>query len=109
GPAYRLDGSQNRGSSGLWSQNPSVGLRWNLSNERFMDNYDWISTANLRGSWGRNIVPTGSIYDAFGRYIMETGTYNGQPIASIGTGQIPNSELESIVTTQLRSVEHTSE
>src|SRR5690606_41878669 len=77
--SYRLDGSSNRGSSGLWSQNPSVGLRWNLSNERFMDNYDWISTANLRGSWGRNIVPTGSIYDAFGRYIMETGTYNGQP------------------------------
>src|SRR5690606_30438726 len=99
--SYRLDGSSNRGSSGLWSQNPSVGLRWNLSNERFMDNYDWISTANLRGSWGRNIVPTGSIYDAFGRYIMETGTYNGQPIVSIGTGQIPNTELEPIVTTQL--------
>lgn len=99
--SYRLDGSSNRGSSGLWSQNPSVGLRWNASNERFMDNYDWISTANLRGSWGRNIVPTGSIYDAFGRYIMETGTYNGQPIVSIGTGQIPNTELEPIVTTQL--------
>ncbi|MHB1178963.1 MAG: TonB-dependent receptor [Daejeonella sp.] len=32
---------------------PSVALAWNLSNEGFMKNIDWISAAKIRGSWGR--------------------------------------------------------
>lgn len=99
--SYRLDGSSNRGSAGLWSHNPSIGLRWNMNNERFLENMDYLSTANIRGNIGRNIVPIGSIYDAFGRYTMESGTYNGQPVVTIATGQIPNMDLEPIVTTQL--------
>jgi len=99
--SYRLDGSSNRGSAGLWSHNPSVGLRWNLNSENFMEDVDWLSLANIRTSWGRNIVPTGSIYDAYGRYTMESTTYNGLPTVTINTSQIPNTNLEPIVTTQL--------
>ncbi|NGM61608.1 SusC/RagA family TonB-linked outer membrane protein [Sphingobacterium sp. SGG-5] len=99
--SYRLDGSSNRGSSGLWSQNPSVGLRWNANREKFMDRWDWMSTTNIRASWGRNIVPVGTIYDAYGRYTQDPTTYNGQPTVTINTELIPNTDLQPIVTTQL--------
>lgn len=99
--SYRLDGSSNRGSSGLWSRSPSVGLRWNVGSEGFMSKWDQISTANVRASFGRNIVPTGSIYDAYGRYTQESTTYNGQPTVTINTDLIPNTDLQPIVTTQL--------
>ena len=32
---------------------PSFALAWNVSNESFMKNIDWVSAAKVRGSWGR--------------------------------------------------------
>lgn len=99
--SYRFDGSSNRGSAGLWSQNPSVGARWNFDREEFTSNLDWLSTGNFRATWGRNIVPTGTIYDAYGRYVMDSDTYNSQPTVSIDLRSLPNVNLQPIVTTQL--------
>lgn len=102
--SYRLDGNSNRGSTGLWSENPSVGVRWNIDQENFVSNFDWLSTASIRTTWGRNIVPTGTIYDAYGRYQMGTGTYNNQPTTTINMGSLPNIDLQPIVTTQWSSM-----
>src|SRR5690606_17715663 len=98
--SYRIDGSSNRGSAGLWSYSPSVGLRWNFVNEEFASNWDWLSTGNIRASWGRTTVPVGTIYDAYGRYVMDSGTYNSKPTVSTDLEFLPNVDLQPIVTTQ---------
>lgn len=102
--SYRVDGNSNRGSADLWSENPSVGVRWNISKENFMSNIDWLSSANVRTNWGRNTVPAGTIYDAYGKYVMDASTYNGQSTVGIDLGALPNVNLEPIVTTQWSSM-----
>lgn len=102
--SYRLDGNSNRGSSNLWSENPAVGLRWNFGKEAFMSNLEWLSNANLRSNWGRNTVPTGTIYDAYGKYEMSVNTYNGQSTVGVNLKSLPNIFLEPIVTTQWSSM-----
>ncbi|MBE8712796.1 SusC/RagA family TonB-linked outer membrane protein [Sphingobacterium sp. KB22] len=99
--SYRFDGSSNRGSAGLWSQNPSVGARWNFDREEFVSSLGWLTTGNIRASWGRNIVPVGTIYDAYGKYVMDNMTYNSQSTVSIDLNSLPNINLQPIVTTQL--------
>ncbi|SMG51073.1 SusC/RagA family TonB-linked outer membrane protein [Sphingobacterium psychroaquaticum] len=102
--SYRLDGNSNRGSADMWSENPSVGLRWNFGKEEFMAKFDWLSSANLRTNWGRNTVPTGTIYDAYGKYVMDASTYNGQPTVGLNMKSLPNVNLEPIVTTQWNTI-----
>lgn len=102
--SYRLDGNSTRGSSGLWSENPSTGLRWNLIKEDFLQDIPWLSNLNARVTWGRNIVPQGTIYDAYGKYEMSSSTYNSLPTVSVNTGFLPNVNLEPIQTTQWNGV-----
>ena len=97
---FRLDGNSNRGSSSLWSKSPSFGVRWNAHQESFMEGITWLNAANVRLSWGRNITPTGTIYDAYGKYSMQKETYNGQPVVSIDNVTVPNNNMEPIINTQ---------
>ncbi|WP_392470503.1 SusC/RagA family TonB-linked outer membrane protein [Sphingobacterium cellulitidis] len=98
---YRLDGSSTTGTSNPWAHLPSVGLRWNLKNEKFLENISWLDYLNLRGTWGKNIVPTGNIFDVYGRYVANPTTYNNQTSVSLNMNFIPNISLEPSVTTQL--------
>jgi TonB-linked SusC/RagA family outer membrane protein len=51
--SYRIDGSSRFGSNNRYGHFPSLALGWNLSNEAFMDNVDFISRLKLRASWGQ--------------------------------------------------------
>ena len=51
---FRRDGSSRFGDNNKWGNFPSVSLGWNIKNEAFMDNADWLSTLKLRASWGIN-------------------------------------------------------
>lgn len=101
--SYRLDGTSTNGPETPYSKNPSIGVKWNISSENFMKPYKkWIQTA-LRLSWGKNIVPTGSIYDVYGRYVGDESTYNNNPTVSINLSSIPNVQLSPESTTQLNA------
>lgn len=50
----RRDGSSRFGPNNKWGNFPSVSVGWNIRNERFMQNAEWISALKLRGSWGVN-------------------------------------------------------
>lgn len=52
----RKDGSSNFGQNNKWATFPSFSVGWNLTNEPFFNklNADWISTAKVRVSWGKN-------------------------------------------------------
>jgi len=98
---YRLDGSSTTGTSNPWAHLPSAGLRWNAKNESFLEDVDWLDYLNFRGTWGKNIVPTGNIFDVYGRYVANPTTYNNQTSVSLNMNSIPNISLEPSVTTQL--------
>ncbi|HEY4154198.1 MAG TPA: SusC/RagA family TonB-linked outer membrane protein, partial [Puia sp.] len=48
----REDGSSRFGPSNKWGFFPSVSGAWVVSQEKFMQNLDWISSLKIRGSWG---------------------------------------------------------
>ncbi len=97
--SYRFDGTSTNGPSAGYSQNPAVSARWNFSKEPWFDNVSWISYSSVRASWGRNIVPTGDVFDVYGTYIPGSGTYNGQPYMDLKYDQIPNTAFEPQTTT----------
>jgi len=99
--SYRLDGTSTTGSANPWSNLPSVGARWNFKNERFAENWDFLEYGMIRGSWGKNIIPTGTIYDVYGRYTSDSETYNNQPSVTLDMGVIPNIQLLPQTTTML--------
>lgn len=50
---FRADGSSKFDKENQWGFFPSVSGGWNISNEAFMDNADWLSNFKVRGGWGR--------------------------------------------------------
>ncbi len=98
--SYRLDGSSTNGPNQPFVKVPAVGLRWNFNNEKFMERLDWVDYSSVRASWGKNIVPTGSIFDAYGRYVT-SGQYNNNPATGLNWEYLPNVGLLPRITTQL--------
>ena len=48
----RADGSNKFGSNNKYGYFPSVGAKWNISNEEFMKSSNVLSNLGIRGSWG---------------------------------------------------------
>lgn len=99
--SYRLDGTSTTGAANPWSNLPSIGARWNFKDEPFFRDWSALEYATLRGSWGKNIIPSGTIYDVYGRYNSDSETYNNQSSVSLDMGVIPNIELLPQTTTML--------
>ena len=91
--SYRLSGSSSQGPEVPWTKSPSVGIRWNLHNEKFLEPIDWLSFSSMRASWGQTIIPEAGVYDIYGRYITNPFTYNNQETISIELGNLPNTAL----------------
>ncbi len=91
---YRLSGGSTQGPDVPWTKSPSVGLRWNIHREAFFDAIDHImSFASIRASWGKSIVPSGDIYDIYGRYNVDPLGYNNQRSISLELADMPNTSL----------------
>ncbi len=100
--SYRLDGVSTSGPDVPWSQNPSIGVRWNFNKENFLAMSKWLDYGSLRASWGKNIVPTGSVFDSYGTYDY-MGFYNGINSIGIDFDYLPNINLIPTTTTQLNA------
>lgn len=98
---YRLDGTSTTGTSNPWSHLPNAGFRWNFKNESFMEDYDWLDYGVIRGTWGKNIIPTGTIYDVYGKYAADYQTYNNQTSVGLNMDVAPNIQLLPQTSTQL--------
>ncbi|TKC05304.1 SusC/RagA family TonB-linked outer membrane protein [Pedobacter frigoris] len=97
--SYRWDGVSSSGPDVPWSKNPSIGLKWNFNRESWFKNAKWLDYGSLRTTWGKNIVPNGTVFDAFGSYNF-SGVYNGSQSIGVGFGNLPNTTLTPTVTTQ---------
>ena len=78
--SLRIDGSTGFGSGHKYAVFPSVGARWNISDEKFMQwSKKWLELLSVRGSWG--IVGNGSNSgsDQYNKY-KNNGYYNGHQV-----------------------------
>lgn len=101
----RMDGSSVFGAANKWGYFPSVGLAWNVSNERFWNNglKNSISSFKLRASYGvvgnQAISPYQSIASLNSNlpYIINGNTAS----TGVGLGKIENPDLKWEKTVQL--------
>ena len=90
--SYRLDGLSTNGPTKGYTKNPAISARWNFGKEDWFKKAYWLTYGSLRGSWGRNITPTGGIFDVFGKYIAGN-RYNNSPTTNIDFTTIPNTNF----------------
>ncbi len=76
--SVRNDGSSRFGSNKRYGTFWSVGAAWNITEERFMQNFKPISLLKLRASYGVNGNAGIGNYDWRATYLY-SGTYNGLP------------------------------
>ena len=72
----RADASSRFGPNNKWGYFPSVAANWNIINEAFMQDVDWLSNLKFRASWGVN-----------------------------GNQEIPNNAFQTFVTTNANGTE----
>ncbi len=81
----------------LWS----VGAAWNINNEDFMQDVEWVNYLKLRVSYGI----TGNIYQGATSYMTATSTglnqYTNQPYGEIASPANPNLKWEQSRTTDI--------
>lgn len=80
--SLRSDGSSLFGSENQWGTFYSVGASWNIHQEGFMENLDFVNLLKLRASYGLNGNNNISAYRAYGVYANTQ--YNG------ATGMLPS-------------------
>ena len=78
--SVRMDGSTSFGRGHKFGTFPSVGARWNIIDEGFMQwSKDWLSMLAVRGSWGITGLSAGSGSNQYNKYAT-AGYYNGHQV-----------------------------
>ncbi len=92
--SIRRDGSTKFGPQQRWGNFPAVSLRWNASDEPFMENLDWLSMLSIRPGWGRVGNQPGSDYLYFSKY-TPSSSYVGQTSIYPSNIRLSNLKWES--------------
>ena len=88
------------GTRTKWNINPSLGFRWNIGYESFMDRFTWLDNMSFRLTWGQVVKYKATRYDVFGTYDIDPGnTYNGESYIPIDYKRLPNINLDPVTTT----------
>lgn len=77
--SLRRDGNSKFGINSRWGTFYSLAASWNMHNEEFIKNYDFVNMLKLRASYGTNGNDGIGAYDQYGTYAA--GEYNGISIA----------------------------
>ena len=99
----RRDGSSKFSEANRWGTFPSFALGWNIGQEEFMNQFEWLSAAKLRGSWGKIGNEKISYYDRFARIQSNLPAIFGNPDAiypGATYGKSGNTDLKWETTTQ---------
>ncbi len=51
--SQRADGASRLAPGNKWAYFPSAAVGWNISDENFLNNVDWLTNLKLRASWGK--------------------------------------------------------
>lgn len=87
--SYRYDGTSSMPINNRWKSFYSVGASWNISKEDFMQQIDWVSDLQLRGSYGLTASPiTGFNYLP----LYAATRYAG--VSGLGLSQLSNDDYD---------------
>lgn len=86
----RYDGSSRFGENYRYGLFPSIRAAWNIDEENFLQNADWISSLRFRASYGITGNDQIGNFDGLGLY-GSASPYNGSP--GISFSQLANPEL----------------
>jgi TonB-linked SusC/RagA family outer membrane protein len=82
----RADGSSKFGSGNKWAFFPSGALSWNIHNEKFLKDVEWVNTLKLRASYGISGNQGISPYQTLSRFGQHKYYYDGSWQMAIGPG-----------------------
>ena len=81
----RNDGSSRFGESNRWGLFPSLALAWNIKQENFMRNADWLDELKVRVGWGITGQESGiANYSYIANYNLSTSTTHMYNMGSDG-------------------------
>lgn len=91
----RYDGASNFAANNKWGFFPSAAFKWNIKNENFMKNVDWLDELSLRLSAGRTGNDAVSAYRSQEKLTSVSNGYlfDGKQQASFYRGQLPSPDL----------------
>lgn len=73
-----------------WNFNPSLGFRWNLGYEKFMQRFANLDRMGIRITWGQVVKYKATRYDVYGTYdVKDSYTYNGESYIPINFDKLP--------------------
>ncbi|MCX2837961.1 TonB-dependent receptor [Salinimicrobium sp. MT39] len=90
----RSDGSSRLAEGHKWHTYPAVSVGWNLGNEAFMENVEWMNSLKIRAGYGETSNQAVDPYSTLG--LLATRPYNfGPDNYAVGyyVSQLPNPEL----------------
>jgi TonB-linked SusC/RagA family outer membrane protein len=100
---YRADGSSKFLGDNKWGYFPSFSAGWNLKEESFMDDVDFLDQFKLRAGWGQ-VGNEGSVGANSYLATMNTGytyVFGGKPVDGARTGSLSNTDIKWEVTEQV--------
>ena len=89
----RSDGSSRLAPGNKWVTYPAVSVGWNIGNEAFMDDVEWLNLLKLRAGYGETSNQAIAPYSVQGR--LSTVNYNFGSTFATGyyVNQLPNANL----------------
>ena len=97
----RYDGSSRLATGNQWTFFPSGAIAWNMTEEKFLQDADWLSFLKLRGSYGVTGNQSISPYQTLATFGSRLTIVNGQPVNAVGPERVANENLTWETTTQL--------
>ena len=100
---FRSDGSSKFAENNRYASFPSFALGWNVSQERFMKNIQWLNKLKIRASWGKlgnDKIPYWDRYARVESNILAIFGIENDPNTGASYGINGNPNLKWEVTTQ---------
>ncbi len=90
----RVDGSSKFGANNKYAFFPSAGLAWNISQEDFLKDNNYISNLKLHTSYGLTGNSEIDPYKSLGLVSSGTTLFNGSRVPSLYVNNMPNPDLK---------------
>lgn len=90
----RVDGSSKFGANNKYAFFPSAGLAWNVSQEDFLKDNNYISNLKLHTSFGLTGNSEIDPYKSLGLVSASTTLFNGARVPSLYVNNMPNPDLK---------------
>lgn len=89
----RRDGSSRFGSNNKWGTFPSVGVGWNIKEEKFLNEVNFINFAKIRASYGKTGSNSIGDFSAVSSLVSRDHSFNGNDVVGFINGDPGNPGL----------------